>query len=80
MIDVCFHGGGGGGRGRERERGREEGRERKRERCASRRSGYFLRVIKIVPTQSDFSNLICPLEGQRNQLEIEAEHCRRTKL
>ena len=41
---------------------------------------YFLRIIKIVASQSDFSNLFCPLEGQRNQLEIEAEHCRRTKL
>ena len=41
---------------------------------------YFLRAIKIVASQSEFSNLFCPLEGQRNQLEIEAEHCRRTKL
>ena len=41
---------------------------------------YFLLVIKIVASQSDFSNLFRPLEGQRNQLEIEAEHCRRTKL
>ena len=41
---------------------------------------YFLRVIKIVASQSDFSNSFRPLEGQRNQLEIEAEHYRQTKL
>ena len=37
----------------------------------------FLRIIKIVAYQSTISNLFCPLEGHGNQLEIEAEQCRR---
>ena len=43
---------------------------------------YFLRVIKIVASQSVFRNYFVhsKIKGQRNQLEIEADHCRRTKL